>query len=83
MQLHTPLEPIVPRSLVVVVGSARSRVTPLVDVAGVVPHEVPAPGEAGGEGVRQVAVGGEAARGEAQGGAGELGLPFTFLLTFS
>ena len=56
------LETIVPRSpLTIVVGSAGSRVSPFVDVAGVVAHKVPAPGEAGGEGVRQVAVGGEGA----------------------
>ena len=65
-----------------IAGSAGGSVAPLVDVAGVVAHEVPAPGEAGGEGVRQVAVGGEGARGEGQGGAGELWLAFTFLLAF-
>ena len=76
------LEAIVPRSLSVV-GSAGSCVASFVDVAGVVAHKVPAPDEAGGEGVRQVAVGGEGARGEGQGGAGKLWLAFTFFLAFS
>ena len=77
------LEAIVPRSPLPVGGSAGSCVSPFVHVAGVVAHKVPAPGEAGGQGVRQVAVGGEGARGEGQGGAGELGLAFTFFLAFS
>ena len=76
------LEAIVPRSQLVG-GSAGSCVPPFVHVAGVVAHKVPAPDEAGGEGVRQVAVGGEGARGEGQGGAGELWLPLTFFLAFS
>ena len=77
------LEAIVPGSQLVGRGSAGSCVSPFVHVAGVVAHKVPAPDEAGGEGVRQVAVGGEGARGEGQGGAGELWLALTFFLALS